>query len=192
MGNHALFASLAFAVSAGAYFPYVRNIATGRTRPTLSSWISWWILDTAILVSIIAAGGMSWQMVAYAGGTCVVLGVCVYKKAALGWTAADSFCIGMVIGAMLMWYYSSNPQIGMLLCLLAALIGSFPFIRNVRKTPHAEAILPWIMAAVGSVCQLLSIEQWSFSEIVTPVVWLMVQLPAVWYISQRYWRTATI
>lgn len=186
MGTYALFATLAFTCSALAYIPYVRNIATGRTRPTLSSWFSWCTMDAIIFTSGFAAGAMSYQMLAYTLGSGVVLGFSIYKRASLAWHTLDSFCLGSAVVAMLLWYLSGDPKVGLLLSLFAAIVGSIPFILNIRKDPHNEAILPWVLVLLGSVCQILTVKEWVIMEALTPLTWLTLQVMTLWYITKKY------
>jgi hypothetical protein len=49
-GEITFFAILSFVFSSFAYVPYIRGVLASTTKPTLSTWISWGLMDLAILV----------------------------------------------------------------------------------------------------------------------------------------------
>jgi hypothetical protein len=158
VGSLSTFDLLALVVSVIAYVPLVRSIYTSKARPTISLWISWGLMDTAILAGMIAAGEIGWQMVAYVIGVGFVLGVCIYKKASLGWTRLDTICLLIVIVAILMWALSGDPDMAIIFSLIAAVVATIPFARNLWIDPAREIMSPWVLFLIGGIFGVMAIQ----------------------------------
>ncbi|MDO8560972.1 MAG: hypothetical protein Q7R91_02045 [bacterium] len=177
MVNHkSVFTALAFLLSAVAYVPYTASVLSGDAHPTISSWISWGIMDVAILVGVIAAGEMAWQMVAYITGAAVVVMTSVWKGAAMGWTRLDFACFAIVIVAVALWTISKEPNVLIVLCLVATTIGTIPTITSVWTDPGREPPLPWLLIVAGSACGVLAIKKWNIAGALTPICFLALQI----------------
>ena len=181
-----IFAVLAFVLSAFAYIPYVQGVLKSETRPTVSTWISWGLMDAAALAGMIAAGEMAWQMVAYVVGVAFVLAASFYKHAALGWKRLDSLCIGIVSLAIIGWLASGDPNVAIVLSLVAAVVGSIPMAVNSAQDPHNEPLLPWVFVLAGGICGVLAINSWTVAGAGTPVVFAGVQAIFVILISRKF------
>ncbi|TAL49499.1 hypothetical protein EPN83_00565 [Patescibacteria group bacterium] len=151
-----VFAVLAFLFSAAAYVPYAKSVLTSNAQLTVSTWISWLLMNAAILAGMIAASEMAWQMVAYTVGVAVLVGASVYKGAAVGWTRLDFICLTVVIVAIGLWAVSGDPNIAIILSLVAIIlsfvaitIGSVPMVVNVWENPAREPLLPWLLFLAG-------------------------------------------
>lgn len=180
-----LFAILSVGFSAAAYVFYTRSVLRS-ARPTLSAWISWGLMDGAILAAMIVAGEIAWQMVAYVIGVCVVLAASIYKKAALDWKRLDTYCLVIVVIAVTLWAISGDPNIAIILSLVAITVGCIPLIANVWKDPSREPLLPWLLITIGGFFGVLAIREWNIAAALTPVwflalmgffVWLLVRKP---------------
>lgn len=186
MTIQSVFAILAFLLSASAYVPYVISVLTSDARPTISSWISWLLMDAAILAGMIVANEIAWQMVAYIVGAICVIGVSVYKGAALGWNWIDSISLVIVIIAVGLWGISGNPNVAIVLSLIAITIGSIPTVVNLWKTPTREPLLPWILILAGGICGVLAIPALNIAAALAPLWFFILQFLVVSLILRRY------
>lgn len=168
-----LFAALAFAFSVAAYWPYTRSVLESKARPTLSAWMSWGLMDVAILAGMIAAEEVAWQMVAYVFGVSFVIGAAIYKKATLGWKRLDTICMTIVVSAIGLWAVTGDPEVAIALSLVAVTVGSIPAIVNVWNDPAREPRLPWVLIGIGGACGVLAVTKWSIAGAATQV-WFFV------------------
>ncbi len=176
MGIKTFFAILAFLFSASAYVFYVKSVLGSSSRPTLSSWISWGLMDAAILGGMVAAGEMAWQLVAYVAGVGCVIGASIYKKATVDWKRLDSYCLVIVICAIVLWTISGNPNVAIVLSLVAITIGSIPLTVNLWRDPSREPRLPWLLILAGGVFGVLAIREWNIAAALTPVWFLLIMV----------------
>lgn len=190
MDAKAIFAALSFFFSAIAYIWFVRGVLESKTRPTISSWISWGLMDGAILAGMVVAGEIAWQMAAYTFGVCCVLYACRYKKASMDWKNLDTFCVCAVCLAIAGWMMTGNPDVAIIVSLVAITVGSVPMLVNSWRNPHNEQLLPWTLIVTGGAFGVLAIKNWSIAGALTQVVFLLIQI-AVFLLIARKFRKKT-
>jgi hypothetical protein len=186
MGSLSIFDILAFVFSVAAYFPYTKAVLSSKAQPTISSWISWLIMDSAILAGMLAQHTIAWQMVAYIIGVGFVIGASLWKRATIGLTRLDSFCLSVVLIAVLLWALSGDPDIAIMLSLVALIVGTIPMIVNVWRNPSREPLLPWILFLAGGVCGVFAIPLWNIAAALTPFVFLILQITIVLLVSRKF------
>jgi len=185
----AIFSVLAVVVSILAYIPYIRGILRSGTRPTVSTWLSWWIMDMAILIGMIDSGELAYQMIAYVAGSAIVIGVCLYKKASLGWQRIDTACMVIVLAAFVMYVTSNNPNLLIILAVVAVLVGSIPMLVKLWANPSNESLVPWLAAFAGGTCGVLAIPQMTISYALTPIAFFLFQILTIAFIMRRPAKT---
>jgi hypothetical protein len=187
-----VFAILSFLFSAGAYVPYVKAVLVSNARPTISTWISWGVMDAALLAGMIAADEMAWQLVSYIGGVGFVIAASVYKGATLGWTRLDSVCISLVFMAVGLWTLSGNPNIAIMTSAIATTIGTIPMVRNIWHNPTREPILPWILVVIGGGFGVSAVRSWTIAAALGPVCFFILQIIIVVLISRKFYFHKTL
>lgn len=187
-----IFATLAFALSAAAYVPYIASILRSNKQPTLSTWVSWGLMDVAILAGMVTAGEIAWQMVAYVIGVSLVIGASLYKCATIGWTHLDSGCLTIVTVAIGLWVVTGDPNIAIILSLVAVTVGTVPMVVNIWKDPVREAIFPWLLFLAGGIFGVLAIPTWNIAAALTPVWFLVLQVAIVLLIARKWLHSKAI
>lgn len=102
---------LSFALSASAYIPYWWNIYRHGAQPTLSSWISWFLLDATITANLFSAGQMPWQMVAFTIGGGITFVIALMKKSDLSWGKMDTWCVALVALSLVSGLYQDKKPV---------------------------------------------------------------------------------
>lgn len=186
MDRFAFFGILSFLFSTLAYFPYVDGVLRSKTRPTISTWISWTLMDASIFAGMIAQEEIAWQMLAYVLGSLVVVAVSIYKGASLGWKLLDTICVAIVIGALAGWFITGDAKVAIVLGLISAVVGSVPMLINTWKSPFNELLMPWILVLLGGICGIGAIANWTIVGAATPVTFLVIQAAFVLLIGRRF------
>jgi hypothetical protein len=186
MNKLELYAWISFVLACFAYVPYVWMTLKSTTKPTVASWICWFMMDFAILAATYLAGANYLQMVAFVMGTTFVISACFYKKAMVGWTKTDSFCTVMVAIAIGLWALSGSPEFAIVISLTAMTIGSYPMWKNIWIDPSRESLLPWSIVMASTVFSLLAAKSWTITEALTPVWFLIIQAFTILLISRKY------
>lgn len=186
MDLHSVFATLSFVFSVAAYVPYTTSVWSSTSRPTLSTWLSWWIMDIAILAGMFAKDAVAMQMIAYVIGCAFVIGACLWRKAILGWTRLDSICMVLVFGAIVLWTLSGDADFAIIMSLVAVTIGCIPMLINVWHTPAREPFLPWVLITIGGLFGVAAIPKWTIADALTPIVFATVQVGCILLISRKF------
>lgn len=168
------------------YVPYVLAIISGEAKPTLSTWISWFLMDSAIFAGMIAANDIAYQMVAYIAGTTLVLGLSAYRRASLGWKTLDTVCVFIVVLAVGLWVYTGDPNLAIIFSLVAIVVGTVPMLSNLIKDPTVEPMLPWILVSIGGTFGLLAIPSWTIAGALTQIVFFLLQSVVLALMLRRF------
>lgn len=183
------FGVLAFVFSLGGYVPYVRYILTSDVRPTLSTWISFAVIDTSIFMSMLIGSTVSAQMAAYIFGTTTVLLICLYKRASLAWTRIDTVCVAIVVASVALGLLLRSTNVTIVTSLVASVVSMAPLLRNVWNDPTVEKPLPWILVLFGSIFSILDIQAYTIGNTATPTVFALLQVAAIVLIMRRGFRS---
>jgi len=180
------FAILSFVFSAFAYIPYVRGVFKSKTRPTISTWISWCLMDGVVLAGMVAQHQIAWQMIAYVLGCLAVISASLYCNATLGWKNLDTYCVGIVAVAVCSWAITGDPDLAIVFSLVAAIVGSVPMMVNSWKDPANEMLMPWLFIMAGGICGVLAITEYTIAGAATQWVFLAVQVIFVALITRKF------
>lgn len=186
METATLFNALAFIFTMILYLPYARAIRASAARPTLSSWISWLIMDVAILAGMLAKGVFLWQMAAYIIGCAWIIRVTWKKGGALGWKPLDTVCVSAVALSAALWWLTGDAEIAIIVSLAAMIVGTVPLFRNLLEDPKREPLLPWSFALLGGIFGFLAIPAWTVAGAATPSVFLALQTLVIALMSRRW------
>lgn len=186
MGILSVYAALALVFSVSAYGPYMKSVLESTSRPTLSAWLSWWIMDIAILAGMYAKEAVAVQMIAYVIGCTFVIGACLWRRANLGWTPFDSKCIALVVSAVVLWALSGDANFAIIMSLVAVVVGCIPLMRNLWHDPTREPFLPWTLITIGGFFGFLAIPRWTIADALTPIVFGICQVVCVVLMTRRF------
>jgi hypothetical protein len=188
MEINSFFSTMAFALSTGAIAPYIYNIYKGTVQTTLSTWIAWTLMNTALLAGIISSGEMSWQVAAFIIGNLSVVLVSMFKGAKFAFTRLDLGCLALTVLAIIAWALSGNPTVALVMSVTGLFAGAIPMLKNMWENPHTEKVHPWVIFSVGSIFALLSVTQLNLATLLAPIFFLTLQLVFVALISRKFIR----
>jgi hypothetical protein len=180
------FALLSLLFTASAYIFYLIPMLRSKSQPTVSTWLSWLAMDIAIFCAMLFGEVFSIQMMTFVLGSTVVIVVCYFKKASLGWQLLDTICVSIVAVAIGMWIVSGDETTAIILSLIAATVGSIPMMVNTWRNPRNESILPWLVVFMGGIFQLLSLEEWTLLSSSASFTFLVLQITFIILISRKY------
>ena len=86
-----------------------------------------------------------------------------------GWTLLDRFCLIVVGIDIVLWFLLKTPQAVLLVGILNSLLGTLPTIKKSYLRPQTESKLAWGMCFIGSIANIIAIDNWNFSIAMYPV-----------------------
>ena len=140
-----------------AYYPYIRDIFKGTTKPHLFSWIIFLIMDTiAFLIQIgDNAGPWAWWTL-----TTGLLGLIVLVLAFKRWekhiTLSD--CIAFVLALLCITFYIllEDPAYSLYLVLCISALALYPTARKSFHKPTEETLSIYVIAIIRSIISIFA------------------------------------
>jgi hypothetical protein len=155
-----------------AVLPYVRDILQGRTKPNLTSWITWSLLTGVATIAEGSAGQTATAI--YTGAACletiavVALGL---RHGHVKYSSIDVICqVGALVGFLLWWLFDS-PAAAVVAAVTIDFVGSLPTLRHAWGNPREETWITYALSAVGGLLAIFALTTYNW-----------VSLPYVVYI----------
>lgn len=168
------------------YIPFCFATWRSKTRPTLSSWIAWLVMDTVVYLSMKAGGENATQLLAYIAGIISVLAVCAIRRATMGWGWFDTICVVVTGIAVVGWAKSGNPAVAIFFSMIAAVVSSLPVLKNALENPQNEVFLGWLLITTGGVLGIAAITNWTVIGAVTPIVFGTLQTLMLVLVARKF------
>jgi len=169
---------------------YIVSILRGKTQPTRGSWITWGLLDVAVLAGMHVSGTVNGQIV---GGT--IGSVCVMILACLGWgkpgwTQLEKMCLCILPVGLFLWWITDIPALSIGISLILIIVGCFPTYESAWHKPSRESRSAWTLMTISSLLMLPTLPAvytwWSLEPGITvvaqPLVFFLTQIPMVYFV----------
>lgn len=161
-----ILAIAATTVEVASYCLYVRDIRSGRARPSRASWLIWAPLGWLTLTSHWQAGaGLTLVKLS---GMCVgitVVALLAIRFGTGGWSRLDKLCFAMTALGVVAWIQTREPVLALALFILADMSGAIPTVRDAARLPDKDSRAAWsasLLAAALNLCVIDS-TQWTAS-----------------------------
>lgn len=163
--NH-FFGIAASALSVLAFFPYIRSIIKGQTKPSAASWWTWFFI-TSVTVASSWSAGASWNVLALPLWLCfsqLLVAVLSIKYGDNNWDLWNKICVGGASFGVALWLITGQPLVALAVSIIADLFASIPNIRHVLKNPEQENRTGWILGWGSAVFEIFAVSQWTLAE----------------------------
>lgn len=176
-----VFAGLLFLM---AFFPYIKAIRRGETKPRKSTWLIWATLDTIILASLIAKHAVNGQILGAVAGAWIVT-LLAFRHGESGWKRLDIFCLAGATVGLILWAVTRDPVLGLGISIVVLLIGALPTIVNAWKHPEQENKLAWTLYWLSCLCAILAIGDWTFVNAAQQVAFTIIDTTMILILVAR-------
>jgi hypothetical protein len=180
-----------FSVIAGGlfiagFFPYIRSILAGSTKPAKASWIIWASLDTITLAGMWAKQSLNGQIVGAVAGAWIIVALAL-KYGVPGWTKLDKFCLGGAILGIVLWAIFNSPIMGLVTSVSVVFIGSIPTFVSAWHDPGRENKVAWTIFWVSCVFAVLAIPKATFQDAMQPITFFLIEsiMMYILYVKSR-------
>jgi hypothetical protein len=162
------FAGIVVALS---YVPYIVGILRRKAHPNRASWFIWACTNFLIAGSYYLSGAKDtlWVSLAFMAGSSVIAILAIWFGEE-GWALLDKSCL---IGAGLniaLWFIFKNPQVILFVAISNVFLGMLPTFKKTYLRPQSEPKLAWVMCFIGSIANIIAIDNWNFSIATYPIV----------------------
>jgi hypothetical protein len=157
-----IFAILSALFSIGAYFPYLKDMLAGKTKPHVYTWLIW-TLTTSTATAGLWHGGGGYAAVSQTIATILtfIFFLLSFKYGTKNITLGDTILLLLASAAIFVWWFLHNPLLAVLMVAAIDAIGYIPTFRKSFEEPWSESILSWVLFNLGIAFSLLALAQYN-------------------------------
>ena len=166
------FSLAAIGLTIYAFFPYIRSILQGKTKPHVFSWIIWGSTTFIVFLAQLAdKGGAGAWPIGISGIITFYVAILAYlKKSDSSITKSDWLFFILAMTSLPFWYLSSNPLWAVVILTSVDVIGFGPTIRKAYFQPFEEQLTFFILMATRNLFALLALEHFSVTTVLFPAL----------------------
>lgn len=170
----AIFGVLAVVLTFVAYFPYLRSILKGQTRPHMYSWLVWFI-DAAIIfiLQLTNNAGPGAYVTLAAALMCLFVLILSFSKGTKDIKTIDKVFLASALLALVLWWFAKQPLVSAVLITCVDLLGFVPTIRKAWKAPDSETPIFYCINSLRFVFAIAALRQLSTINAIYPITWLV-------------------
>lgn len=167
-----ILSAIAVALTFFAFYPYIRSIILGETKPHVFSWIIWGSTTFVVfLAQLEGDGGVgAWPIGVSGVITLFVAALSYFKRADISITKTDWLFFISAMSALPFWYFTSNPLWAVVILTTVDILGFGPTVRKSYQQPHSESLLFFALFAARNFIVILALENYSVTTILFPAV----------------------
>ena len=165
-----LLSIIAIALTFIAFFPYIRSIVLGETKPHVFSWVIWGSTTFVVfLAQLEDDGGVgAWPIGVSGVITLFVAALSYFKRADISITKTDWLFFIAAMSALPFWYFTSNPLWAVVILTTVDILGFGPTVRKSYQQPHSESLLFFALFAARNFIVILALENYSLTTVLFP------------------------
>jgi hypothetical protein len=165
-----LLSAIAIALTFALFFPYIRSIQRGETKPHVFSWVIWGLGTLIVAFAQLAGrGGLGAWVIGVSGLITIYIALLAYlKRGDTFITPTDWAFLGAALCALPCWFLTSDPLWAVVTLTLVDLLGFGPTIRKAYARPHDESVSFFALAAVRNLLVILALEHYSLTTVLFP------------------------
>ena len=165
-----LLSALAIAMTFIAYFPYIRSILQGKTKPHVLSWLIFGSTTFVVFLAQLAGkGGAGAWPIGVSGLITMYVALLAYiKKSDSTITRIDWILFSAALTALPLWYVTSDPLWAVLILTMVDVLGFGPTFRKAYFYPNEEQLMFFAIMAVRNFISIMALENYSVTTILFP------------------------
>ncbi len=163
--------AIAIGLTFVAFFPYIRSIFQGKTRPHLFSWIIWAITTLIVFLAQLEAkgGAGAWPVGVSAMITIYIALLAWTRSADTSITGTDWLFLLSALASLPLWYLTADPVWAVVLLTTIDILGFGPTVRKVYRFPFEENTAFFILFSLRNGLVILALESYSLTTVLFPL-----------------------
>ena len=165
-----ILSGLAIAITLVAFFPYIRSIRSGTTKPHVFSWVIWGSTTFIVFLAQLAdAGGAGAWPIGVSGLITLYVAVLAWsKRGDIRITRTDWAFFLAAMAALPAWFLTSDPLWAVVILTTVDVLGFGPTIRKAYVHPFQEQLLFFALMAVRNAIAIAALENYSLTTVLFP------------------------
>ena len=165
-----LLSAIAIALTFAAFFPYIRSILNGQTKPHAFSWVIWGSVTIVVFLAQLSdKGGVGAWPIGVSGIITLFVAVLAYlKKSDCSITPLDWVFLALAMSALPFWYVTSDALWTVVILTTVDLLGFGPTFRKAYHLPFEEHLSFFTIITVRNITSILALEHYSLTTVLFP------------------------
>lgn len=142
-------------------FYYLYETIVGKAQPNRITWLLWGIFPMIIFMAQRVQGvrDLSWASFVAGFTPLLILAASFFNKKAY-WKSEprDYYLMAAAIIGIILWVVTDNPNLALLLSLLADLLAAIPTLIKAYRHPHSESWIAYAVSTFGFGISFLSVQ----------------------------------
>ena len=181
-----LLSTIAIVLTIVSFYPYIRSIQKGETKPHYFSWVIWGLTTTLSSFTELADhGGAGAYSVLLSGLLCFYIAYLAYKqKRDYKIEKSDWVVFYVALSSLVLWYITSDPLWTAIILTMVDGVGFIPTFKKAYHYPWEEHIPFYVIITIRNFFAIFAMENYSITT--TIFLWVinilgMVLIGFIWY-----------
>jgi hypothetical protein len=165
-----LFSAIAIGLTIFAYFPYIRSIIQGKTKPHVFSWVIWGTTTCIVFLAQLADnGGAGAWVIGVSGAISIYVAFLAYiKRSDSTITRVDGLFFISAMTSLPLWYLTSDPLWAVVILTTVDVLGFGPTFRKAYNHPVEEQLMFFVVMAIRNLVVITALENYSLTTALFP------------------------
>ncbi len=167
-----VFSVLAIALTLYAFYPYIRSILRGETRPHVFSWVIWASTTLIVFFAALAGGGGvgAWPIGVSSLLTIYIALLAYRHRGDASITRTDKAFFAAAMASLPLWYFTADPLWAVVVLTMVDLLGFGPTLRKAYDHPFEEKPLFFGLFALRNLIVVAALEHYSLTTVLFPAL----------------------
>jgi hypothetical protein len=153
-----IFAGVSSVISILCFFPYLRDILRGTTKPHSYTWFIWAALQTIVAQAMWSGGaGVAIASSVIGAVLCAIIFLLSLRYGTKNITTFDTVCFIGALCAMAAYLLFHDALLSVIFATLTDFIGSLPTLRKAYKEPRTETASTHLLSSAAQAFALLAL-----------------------------------
>ncbi|MBC6905228.1 hypothetical protein DWB84_07105 [Saccharophagus sp. K07] len=165
-----ILSAVAIALTLIGFYPYLRGIIRGTTKPHVFSWVIWGATTFVVfLAQLQAGGGIAVWPIGISGSITILIAIIAYiKRSDITITRTDWLFFSAAMSSLPLWYATSDPTWAVVALTFVDLLGFGPTLKKVYTNPYSESLGFYGLFATRNTLVVMALENYSVATLLFP------------------------
>ncbi len=170
-----------------AFWPYIRSIHRGATRPHVFSWVIWGVTTFIVFLAQLAdRGGAGAWPIGVSGIITIYVALLAYlKKSDSRITRVDWLFFTLAMASVPLWYFTSDPLWAVVILTFVDLLGFGPTFAKAYYYPHEEQLTFFALMGLRNFISILALQHYSVTTVLFPAAIALACIVFIFMVARR-------
>jgi hypothetical protein len=167
-----ILSGIAIMMTLAAFYPYIKSIIGGETKPHVFSWFIWGATTFIVFLAQLqeGAGVGAWPTAVSACITLYIAVLAYWNRADISITRLDWIFLFTAMSSLPLWYFAADPLWAVVVLTTVDVLGFGPTVRKAYFDPYSESLTFFGIFVVRNFITILALENYSVTTILFPAV----------------------